>query len=152
MISLIILFSGILQKPEEETIREDDIQLVEEARTIIKKFNQVYLVKTEEEFATIIRDTWIDADDVIQTMEDVFAEAKQSGYVELDIRFSDESIERADTGDAFLYKATIMVKITKEDGMYDEYELEAEYYFQRASDGSYKLEEIKTINRSTMPR
>lgn len=148
---LIVMFSGIFQKPEETPIASEDQPLVEEARAVIEKFNQIYIVKTEEEFKTIIQDTWLNADDVMETMLDLFNEVKESGYVELDIRFSDEAIERAESGDAFMYTSTIQLKITKEDGMFDEYELEAEYYFKKASDGSYKLEEIKTINRSTMP-
>ena len=149
---LVFLFSGILQQPEEDTIAEKDLPLVEEARAVIKQFNEIYIVKTEEEFKRIIENTWIDADQVIRSMQEVFTEAKESGYVDLDIRFSNEAIVRAETGDAFMYQATILVKITKEDGMYDEYKLEAEYYFKEADDGSYKLEEIKTIDRSTMPR
>lgn len=156
---LIILFFGLLyprllqNTGEEETpLSEEEQQLVNEARAVVERFNGIYIAQSEEEFSRIIEDTWLDAEDVQESMREIFHNAQESGYVDLEISFADESIVIADNEDAFMYKATMFIKITKEDGMYDEYNLEAEYYFKKANDGSYKLEEIKTIDNSTMPK
>ena len=130
-IVLVLFASFVLAgcNKEESTFSEEEQQLVDEARAVIKEFNQIYIADSQEEFETIIENTWVDADGVIDSMQEFLI--KDSHYNDMKIEFSNESIIISEDRSEFKYEANTNVTLTdKNDNSKTSYDKRDEYEFK----------------------
>ena len=61
----------------EKEYTEEEKKLMAEAKEVIKEFNySLYMAESEEELRKSIQNTWIDADNVYDSIIDTYHEAK----------------------------------------------------------------------------
>ncbi|WP_138419713.1 hypothetical protein [Aquibacillus sediminis] len=133
-----------LEAPEFEPTEEEEV-LMAEARQVIEAFNQVYIAEDQQAFEEIINQTTTNSDNVVANLQVAYDGAKEIGYSDVKVEFSEESIEEiAEDQSSFMYKGRANISLTKDNGDKDGYDNVAEYQFKQLEDGTYRIESIIT--------
>ncbi|MCU9595237.1 hypothetical protein OEV82_12385 [Caldibacillus thermolactis] len=127
----------------EKEYTEEEKKLMAEAKEVIKEFNySLYMAESEEELRKSIQNTWIDADNVYDSIIDTYHEAKARDFKDMEIDISEELFVANEDMSRFTYTAKVDITLTDKDEDPYHYDHKNEYQFKKTEDGKYKLEKI----------
>lgn len=145
IITVMVLTACGADKKEEKRFvdfnEEEQKQAMAEARKVIEEFNQINIVDSKKELEQIVKNTWINPDDVAATMDELYENIKSRELEKIDIEFSDEEILESKKGEYFIYEARMRVRVTDKNDETNEYSDHSRYIFKHTGDG-YKIEKI----------